>query len=1243
MSERCNCCQGTEGLTPEPTVNRPGLNALHYRVGKHATFLETMKARLTRPFLNGLQTREVNDPAIALLDAWATVADVLTFYQERIANEGYLRTATERRSVLELARLIGYRLKPGVAASVYLAFTMEAGAQGEIPAGTRAQSLPGPGELPQPFETAEKIIARAEWNELKPRTTRPQLLRKEIVEAKGFLYFKGINTGLQVNSPLLINYGITEASPQLQLYRVYRVTGVTPEPAVGRTRVRFELWNGNKYKDLTEWTDDVDKQLGDHWNQFNMVKGEKFSNLFNKVTDAIQDFFNARGELIASQTELTELEDDCKKLGVDPKKLDELSDTLKKSQSELNTKTNTLKDKQSEIKLAESGRRQIRRELDTYNGQLNREKAELKTIEERGLSPEEAKETEERRDELQVSIARLNQEIDTQGKKLEEVIVTITGLRGAIRTLESEIEALKLKISTLERLPELASKIEPLRSKVQVALTNALEQLQWVRLRMEALGYADVAIFSQWVEGQERKIKDPKAGDVKPQGPPAVLIPGRLGPLPRLGDLVRGETLMVDWQSRLVPAVGRIGNTLSRLERPFLITPSIPDEEKNLLRVSSDMLVKLVVAQKQLQEKQMYDALAGTFSPAVDPAGVFAFRVKASLFGHNALKPGDFATKDNDMSSQADGDDWKIIFDDNDKTKNKEQDNVLWLDNVYDKISTNSLLVLIDSSDPSQSKTTFARVAEIHDASRSDYKLSGKSSRIVIDQVKSYKDNPAQVEETSWQTKKFGTIRNTTVFAQAEPLELAEMPVLNALSTNQIELDMVLDGLEAGRWVIVAGERTDVGNARGVRDAELALLAQVEHKQDDNLPGDRTVTYLTFANDLTYRFRQESVAVYGNVVKATHGETRTEVLGNGNGSQELQHFDLQQKPLTYLAVATPNGAESTLETRVNDLLWHETDNLGEKGPSARAYTTRTDDDNKTTVIFGNGEYGARLPTGVENVRAKYRVGIGKPGNVSANKITLLSTRPLGVKGVTNPMQASGGADRETRDQARKNAPLGTLSLGRIISVEDYADFARTFAGIGKAQAVRLINGRQALVYLTIAGADDIPINKDSELYLNLVKALHRYGDPHQAIKVEVRDFLALFIKANIKLLPDYEWETLKPKIEARLLDKFSFERRELGQDVTRSEIVTAVQEAPGVAYVDLEILDSLSKEKVDQLANTTDVGDDTVTKDLILQPRIVVELGRLKTPGSRELAPAQIAYLRRDLKATLILNKVTAV
>src|SRR5262249_58295935 len=123
-----------------------------------------VQARLSAPAyqaLRALKTRERSDPAIALLDAWATVADVLTFYQERIANEGYLRTATERRSILELARLVGYALRPGVAASVYLAFTLENNYRVEIPIGARSQSLPGPGELPQSFETSEKLEAPA--------------------------------------------------------------------------------------------------------------------------------------------------------------------------------------------------------------------------------------------------------------------------------------------------------------------------------------------------------------------------------------------------------------------------------------------------------------------------------------------------------------------------------------------------------------------------------------------------------------------------------------------------------------------------------------------------------------------------------------------------------------------------------------------------------------------------------------------------------------------------------------------------------------------------------------------------------------------------------------------------------------------------------------------------------------------------------------------------------------------------
>src|SRR5918997_6470879 len=126
--DECGCCEGLGVGTPAEVYNRPGLSAMAYRIGTHARFKRSMLARLSDsrlPALRDLNTRDDDDFTVALLDAWATVADVLTFYSERIANESYLRTATERVSLLYLARLIGYELKPGVAAGAHLGVEVE--------------------------------------------------------------------------------------------------------------------------------------------------------------------------------------------------------------------------------------------------------------------------------------------------------------------------------------------------------------------------------------------------------------------------------------------------------------------------------------------------------------------------------------------------------------------------------------------------------------------------------------------------------------------------------------------------------------------------------------------------------------------------------------------------------------------------------------------------------------------------------------------------------------------------------------------------------------------------------------------------------------------------------------------------------------------------------------------------------------------------------------------------------------
>ena len=111
----CGCCAGISVATPIAEYNPPGLPAISYRTGTWATFHQSMLARLSSsdyPALAGLRTRSDDDYSIALLDASAIVLDILTFYQERLANEGYLGTATQLYSLIQLTKLIGYQPSP---------------------------------------------------------------------------------------------------------------------------------------------------------------------------------------------------------------------------------------------------------------------------------------------------------------------------------------------------------------------------------------------------------------------------------------------------------------------------------------------------------------------------------------------------------------------------------------------------------------------------------------------------------------------------------------------------------------------------------------------------------------------------------------------------------------------------------------------------------------------------------------------------------------------------------------------------------------------------------------------------------------------------------------------------------------------------------------------------------------------------------------------------------------------------
>ena len=284
---------------------------------------------------------------------------------------------------------------------------------------------------------------------------------------------------------------------------------------------------------------------------------------------------------------------------------------------------------------------------------------------------------------------------------------------------------------------------------------------------------------------------------------------------------------------------------------------------------------------------------------------------------------------------------------------------------VDDGVSAGSY-VLVDAPQSRLARRFVGVAASVSVRARNSYSLQGNSSRILA------ASGPAPTTRSPGTTgddvnpAPLSLLRTTVAHVRSERLEIAEPPDESTVAAKIVELDDLYDGLQSGRWLIVAGDRADLLDADGdpipgIEARELMMLAGVRQIAG---VGQRTHTELTLERPLANAYRRSTVRIFANVAKATHGETQEEPLGSGDAARTLQTFTLKRDPLTYIPAATPDGVATTLEARVNLVRWHETETLVAAAPSDRAYVVRVSEDGSTTLTFGTGEHGARLPTGV---------------------------------------------------------------------------------------------------------------------------------------------------------------------------------------------------------------------------------------------------------------------------------------
>jgi hypothetical protein len=889
----CGCCAGTSAATPVAELNAPGLPAIAYRTGVWATFLESMKARLSSadyPALAGLKTRSSDDFSIALLDASAVLLDILTFYQERLANESYLGTATQLYSLTQLSRLIGYQPWPGVSASVYLAFTLSS-APGlppnpgttaiTIPPGSTVQSVPAQGQKAQLFQTSAPILAKPDWNALDVQTGNPWI--PKIGDKCVFL--AGTSTSLNPGDAILVVGDERLNNSASQNWDIRIVTTVTPDTVNGRT--------------LIQWKEG----LGGY--------------------------------------------------GVSP--------------AQENPCVFALRQKAS---------------LFGYNA----------------INPS---------------------------------------------MLDSKVRAHLWSEGLLEH--------------------GAFGHTEWI--------FDYDAVNDKELSQENLLDLDQMYSKIVPEGWLVLIDPDQYTDRTPAGYitlfLVKGVTSL----------------TRSNFGMSGKITRLSVDENSVLGEYYSRTRVTTALTQSELlpaAEQPLDYPVYGTVIDLEDERDDLSAITAVAVTGSNPLLV--VNKKQTVTFTPYDGPD-SVVY------------------------QAGSAFTLMQPP-----PTTFNK-----DGSIPDWRtITGAVEMVVMD--------PAG---------RLGTVKAKHHHFTLTPAP-PKSPIVQEVA--QVASVALLPAVQSGTSITPARTR-------------IVLSSQLLNCYD------RTTT-----------------TVNANVGTATGGGPVAELLGSGAAATDNQTFTLKQTPLTYTQAPTPTGAASSLSVSVNGAAWQLVPTLYRQPPQAQVFTSVTQSNGSTQVIFGDGVEGSTSPTGQNNIVATYRTGLGVAGNVAAGAISTLLDRPVGVSGVVNPMPASGGQDPATVADIQSAAPMSVQTLGRAVSITDYQNFAATFAGIAKASAVWLPSGFYRGVFLTAAAAGGAALPPGNLTLDNLVASLTAYGNP--AVPFTVATFLeTLFgFEADLTIDPAYGTDAVQAAVMAQLNSTYSFANRTFGQGVSADELDALIQSVPGVVAVNIKHL-----------------------------------------------------------------------
>ncbi len=1130
-------------------------------------------------------TSQSNDSGVnALLDIAAVMLDITAFYDERVLNEGFLNTARQRLSVKELARSIGYELSPGVSASTHLA--LEVGtAPGldewiTVPSGVQVQSLPMADEQPQTFETVETVTGHTAWNDLAVRLHRPQ----QWTAGKSEILVEGKQLGLAIGGILVLVFPNTSTPVPVEIQGIEedfdrQITSVklgssleadyASQPiiyafkdkatAFGASAPDWRSLPAAAKREYLGLPEDAQIPAADRyeWPDFTIHLPGTTPARFGAATAVLDNPppLEFTPETVVKQVKMAM---------ADFSGVSEQALSARMSNAAFGTYRTGIASVDAVGKSIRMGVDSVKRAFANFQGTVN-----SSTVADKATDVVQSVVSALGSVVLLTPTALDATTFETALGELVDELGKVNPMSAINSALGDIVDALQGEVvgDAADALMRAGRSIVESANEYQT-LTDSATRLALVQQAEHVVGAAlDMALQATPPEGFSRRAFVTFVAATMSN---VLVLPNKFSPA---GDafvnMLSGNIEDSDPMALLEPSVYENFNpnafraaspdsvTYDDLALTSIAVASYPQVVVPYAALASMTQLATYGAQSAIDfasNSGMQPTLlqyfgiepdaeeAAQWSP-IEQAGVDTREVIL-----NALQPQTLTQLEMTELTQ-------FLFPSSIRT------DTVSLDSEYRSIVAGpDAKVFLDA--PRDHKLLLD-VDGAETVSRSDFALSGKSTVITTD--------AATIEPLRHKVRTLtvhgGSFR-LAVAAEADPSSISgdtfEIPAWTEFPVGSGAVIKVPKP-KAGQAVIVTG-LTAAGDPQ-----PHAQYAKIESATYLSAFGSWPEPHWRIVLDrqLDAALDRQSVHLHGNIALANHGQSFAEIVNPERVAGGYVSLALAGNPVTHVSSPTdPSGAKSSLQLMVDGETWTRTNDFLSHTGEEKIYTERVQDDGTTQLGFIAGSH---LPQ-LKNMQASYRIGLGAGGNLAAQRLQNLLSRPLGLVGAQQPLVASGGEDPESLENARQNAPLTVKTLDRLVVLDDYADFAKAFAGISKAQAAWAWFGQAQGVLLTVAGANGDVVAADSELALNLRGAIDNYRDA--AVPVEIVSYQRVPFGITLRLYFDQQRdpETIRIQAHEQLAAAHAFEPARLAQAVLASRIFDILHGIEGVLGVDLDAL-----------------------------------------------------------------------